>query len=139
LYWKDKKAGGILIETTNHKQKRFAIVGIGININQVQFDESLKNPVSLKQITGKHFNVVELAKELCGGVDKWYNVLLKSDTHTLLKTYNTYLYKKNELVTLKKGNIKFNCIVKDVNSLGELQVDNGLNDSFKFGEIEWIV
>jgi len=34
IYWKDKKAGGVLIETTNHNNKRYAIIGIGININQ---------------------------------------------------------------------------------------------------------
>ncbi|MFY7964818.1 MAG: biotin--[acetyl-CoA-carboxylase] ligase [Chitinophagaceae bacterium] len=139
IYWRDKKAGGILIETTQHQQKRFAIVGIGININQVQFDESLINPVSLKQITGKHFNVVELAKELCDCIGNWYDVLLKNNHQELLSFYNSHLYKKNKEVKLKKGNIKFNCIIKSVNSNGELQVENGLSDSFKFGEVEWII
>lgn len=138
IYWKDKKAGGILIETTNHNNKRYAIVGMGININQTAFDENLMNPVSLKQITGKNFKVVELAKELCNCIDVWYNVLLSENNHQLLTNYNSHLYKKNKEVTLKKGNIKFNCIIKCVNPSGELQVENGLCDSFRFGEIEWI-
>jgi len=138
IYWKDKKAGGILIETTNHNNKRYAIVGMGININQTAFDENLMNPVSLKQITGKNFKVVELAKELCNCIDVWYNVLLSENNHQLLTNYNSHLYKKNKEVTLKKGNIKFNCIIKCVNPFGELQVENGLCDSFRFGEIEWI-
>ena len=138
IYWKDKKAGGILIETTNHNNKRYAIVGMGININQTAFDENLMNPVSLKQITGKNFKVVELAKELCNCIDVWYNVLLSENNHQLLTNYNSHLYKKNKEVTLKKGNIKFNCIIKCVNPFGELQVENGLCDSFRFGEIEWV-
>ena len=139
IYWKDKKAGGILIETTNHNNKRYAIVGMGININQTAFDENLMNPVSLKQITGKNFKVVELAKELCNCIDVWYNVLLSENNHQLLTNYNSHLYKKNKEVTLKKGNIKFNCIIKCVNPSGELQVENGLCDSFRFGEIEWTI
>ena len=139
LYWNDKKAGGILIETTQHNNQRFAIIGIGININQTIFDQSLPNPVSLKQITGKHFNVVELAKELCNSIDKWYTFLRENNVDFLLKVYNKHLYKKDKAVTLKKENIKFNCIIKSVNAFGELQVENGLNDSFKFGEVSWVI
>ena len=138
LYWNDKKAGGILIETITHQQKRYAIIGIGININQTIFDENLPNPVSLKQITGKNFDVVELAKELCTFVNKWYEVLLNDDKELLLKTYNSHLYKKDETVTLKKGNVKFNCTVKSVNEFGELLVDSGFEQAFKFGEVEWV-
>lgn len=137
LYWNDKKAGGILIETVNYQQKRFAIIGIGVNINQTAFDTNLPNPVSLKQITGKDFDVVELAKELCICIDKWYAVLMLNNEALLLKTYNNYLYKKNETVTLKKGNIKFNCTIKGVSEFGDLVVDTGFEQHFKFGEVVW--
>jgi BirA family biotin operon repressor/biotin-[acetyl-CoA-carboxylase] ligase len=139
IYWKDKKAGGILIETINHNNKRFAIVGMGININQTVFNENIINAVSLKQITGNNFNVIELAKELCNCIDTWYNILLSQNNHQLSINYNSHLYKKNKAVTLKKGAIKFNCIIKSVNAYGELQVENGLCDSFRFGEIEWMI
>jgi BirA family transcriptional regulator, biotin operon repressor / biotin---[acetyl-CoA-carboxylase] ligase len=67
IYWRDRKAGGILIENSFSGDRWvFAIVGIGININQVQFPETAKNPVSLKQITGKSFDAVGLARELGG-------------------------------------------------------------------------
>src|SRR5688572_2022740 len=65
LYWRDRKAGGILIENNfRGSEWVFAIAGIGININQTSFDPALPNPVSLKQITGKNFNVIQLAREL---------------------------------------------------------------------------
>ena len=58
LYWRDRKAGGILIENIIRGiHWEYAIIGIGININQTFFDPSLPNPVSLKQITGKNFNI----------------------------------------------------------------------------------
>jgi len=139
LYWNDKKAGGILIETLQHNSKRFAIVGIGININQTKFDESLPNPVSLKQITGRNFDTIELAKELCTCVDKWYCILKNGSMELLIKNYNNHLYKKDEKVSLKKENIKFEGIIKKVNAFGELEVQTAVIEHFKFGEIQWIL
>ena len=65
LYWRDRKAGGILIENAFRGDRwLFAIAGIGVNINQVQFPESLQTPVSLRQITGLAFDAVNLSREL---------------------------------------------------------------------------
>ncbi len=65
LYWRDRKAGGILIENSfRGDQWLFAVAGTGININQVQFPDDLRNPVSLRQITGRSFSAVDLAREL---------------------------------------------------------------------------
>ena len=62
LYWRDRKAGGILIEnlwTAGHWQ--FAIVGMGINLNQRSFDPAVKNPLSLLQITGRTYDRLQEA------------------------------------------------------------------------------
>jgi BirA family transcriptional regulator, biotin operon repressor / biotin---[acetyl-CoA-carboxylase] ligase len=81
LYWQDRKAGGILIESGVGSREsgvntwQWAIVGIGININQTSFPADLPNPVSLKQITGKNFTPLELAKELCTAFDKRFSEL----------------------------------------------------------------
>ena len=67
LFWRDRKAGGILIENVlQGKIWKWAVVGIGLNINQTKFDKSILNPVSLKQITGKTFDIIELGKSLHG-------------------------------------------------------------------------
>jgi BirA family biotin operon repressor/biotin-[acetyl-CoA-carboxylase] ligase len=80
LYWKDRKAGGILIENfIKGKVWNFAIIGIGININQTLFPAQVANAVSLKQITGKTYNVVDLAKELCSFIEiRWQQLKVKS-------------------------------------------------------------
>lgn len=139
IYWKDKKAGGILIETAYCNKERFAIVGIGLNINQTVFDTSLKNPVSLKQITGKTYNVIDLALELCNCINNWYQVLENGDKELLLKSYNEHLFKLNQTVTLKKENVKFNAVIKGVNEYGELMINNGFEQNFNFGEVELVL
>ncbi len=139
IYWNDRKAAGILIENNfrgNHWQ--WSVAGIGININQTAFHPSLPNPVSLKQITGKTYNVVALAKELCECLQQRYEQL-QTNKESILNDYNTVLYKRNQKVKLKKGNIVFTGIVRQVNALGLLEVEDGLQPQFAFGEIEWVL
>jgi len=140
LYWRDRKAGGILIENVlRDKSWKWAIVGIGININQARFSKELKNPVSLKQITGKDFNVETLAKELQKAILKRIDNLDATNYKKILTDYNHHLYKLNEKIKLKKSNIAFSTTVKNVSSHGELITQDSIERHFAFGEVEWII
>lgn len=173
IYWRDRKAGGILIEnsivsressdvnreatgmnadagaasrteevlTTDDSRLtaswQWAIIGMGININQTFFPADIRNAVSLKQITGKDHDVIELAKELCGHVQNRFEQLLTGKN--LLQQYNDHLFKKEQTVTFKKGTRVFEGVVKGVNNWGELIVMTALEEHFGFGEIEWLL
>lgn len=137
LFWRDRKAGGILIENKFQGNVwKWAVVGIGININQTVFDADLVNPVSLKQITGKTFNVIELAKEL-------HVLLLKNLTQDtdpkLMQQYNRQLYKINEQVTLRKDAVEFDTVIKEVSDTGRLVTVDAIEREFDFGEVEWVL
>jgi BirA family biotin operon repressor/biotin-[acetyl-CoA-carboxylase] ligase len=139
LFWRDRKAAGILIE--NHLQGnkwQYSILGIGININQTQFSPLIQQAVSLKQITGKTHDPVQLSKELCTNLEKRYNELKAGQMHQQLETYNLHLYKRNETVRFKKDTIVFKAKVNAVNNRGEILLSDGLQDSFQFGEISWM-
>ena len=61
IYAGDKKLVGILIEhSLAQTSLRRTIVGVGINVNQTEFDASLPNPVSMAQLLGK-----ELMRKRC--------------------------------------------------------------------------
>ena len=138
LFWRDRKAGGILIENKfQGKVWKWAVVGLGININQTGFNNNLANAVSLKQITGKTFDTVAMAKEL-------HELVLKKlaegrTTDEILKQYNQHLYKINELVTLRKTGIKFNTVIKEVLATGRLITVDAIEREFDFGEVEWVL
>ncbi len=104
IYWKDRKAGGILIENFLRGDTwNFSVIGIGININQTLFSPHIPNPVSLKQITGKTFNVIDLAKELCTYLEaRWQQLKVKSGD-TLIAEYFSIMYKAGETITLNKN------------------------------------
>ena len=57
IWVEDRKICGILIENTIAEgQVRESIVGIGLNLNETGWPAELPNPVSLYELTGKHFD-----------------------------------------------------------------------------------
>ncbi len=146
LYWQDRKAGGVLIESVVHSREPGAgnrewtsIVGIGININQTTFHPEIRNPVSLKQITGKDFSAVELAKELCLVLNKRFNELIEVGFENIYSIYLAYLYKRKETVKLKKGNKVFEAVIEGVSPTGKLITQHAIREEFDFGEVEWVI
>jgi len=150
IYWRDRKAGGILIENVIGGMKsdvrhqtsevwKWAVAGIGVNINQTMFPADLQNPVSLKQITGKNFRPVELAKELCVIIDKKYKLLINGKFESLFNHYQNHLYKKDDKVKLKKGNRVFETTIKGVSETGQLITQHSIEERFEFGEVEWVI
>jgi len=162
LYWRDRKAGGILIESVIgssppvsdlvgrqlsvadtkkpiENKWQWAVIGIGININQTNFPDDLPNPVSLKQITGKTFEPIRLAKELCDLINKELNLLLAGKKNDIIQRYNQSLYKLHEQVKMKQENRVFDVIIKGVSSSGKLMTTHAIDEEFEFGSVEWII
>ena len=140
LYWRDRKAGGILIETVfTGMDWKWAVAGIGININQTRFDKLLPNPVSLQQITGNKYDVIEMTKELYHFVMKRMEKIGIDTIDKTVKEYNRHLYKLNETVSLKKGNAVFKTTVKEVSIHGQLCTIDTTKRHFGFGEVEWVL
>jgi BirA family biotin operon repressor/biotin-[acetyl-CoA-carboxylase] ligase len=140
LYWRDRKAGGILIENILQGSSwQFSIVGIGININQAVFPPHLPNPVSLKQITGRDHDIFNLARKLCSHVQRRLELLNEGPAVKLLEEYNALLYRQQETVKLKKENIVFETLIRGVNMQGKLLTKAAMEQEFTWGEVEWVV
>lgn len=135
LYWNDRKAAGILIETVvQGKNWLWAVVGIGMNLNQEYFPVEIPNAVSLKQITGKNFNAVQIARELVPLIQHRI-AQLKKDSGVILSEFNQHLYKRNEIVSLKKGEELLVARLLGVIETGALETDAG---SFHPGEVVFV-
>jgi len=139
IYWNDRKAGGILIESifSGHTWL-YAVIGIGININQTRFSPNAPNAVSLKQITGNTFDIVTLARELAERLDSRIQWMYDTDPEKIMEAYIDCLYKKGETVRLKQGNIIFETVIQRVEASGELISRDAMERRFSFGEIEWV-
>ncbi|MCA0398185.1 MAG: biotin--[acetyl-CoA-carboxylase] ligase [Bacteroidetes bacterium] len=139
VYWRDRKAGGILIENGWAGDRwQFAIAGMGINLNQRQFDPAVKNPVSLLQITGQTYDLLGEAAVLCGYLETRWQQLLAGGQAQLHADFERVLYKKGEKVRLKKGNRVFETRVEGVSQQGELITRDALEHRFAVGSVEWL-
>lgn len=139
LYWRDRKAGGILIENSwKGAHWQFAIVGMGINVNQAVFGEGMKNPVSLKQITGKTTDLMQAVQQLCTCLELRWQQLLRGETAMLLDSYNQVLYARNSIVQLQAKDQVYATRVIGVTGNGELLTSDSAERKFQVGEVSWL-
>lgn len=78
IYINNKKIAGILTEiSTELDAIKFAILGIGINVNIDDFPKELADTAtSLKIEGGKEYSRIGLAKEILMSLEKYYNLLI---------------------------------------------------------------
>ena len=140
IFWNDRKAGGILIENIiKGNDWQWAVIGVGINVNQTNFNlHAAFPPVSIKQITGKEYDIVELGKELYAAILKRYEELQKNGIEKMMIEYNQYLFGLGKKVKLKKGNMVFETTIKGVSPQGQLITVDTLERHFDFDEVVWL-
>ena len=135
IFINDSKAGGILIENViKGKIWQWAVIGIGLNINQEKF--GLENSAtSVKIITGKNFEVKPLAEKLYECVLKRVEQLKQHHFTKMLQEYNDSLYARGKMVALQKQNIQFQTKITGVSASGELITQDAFERRFVFDEI----
>jgi BirA family biotin operon repressor/biotin-[acetyl-CoA-carboxylase] ligase len=116
------KIGGILIENSFKSDGEvFSIVGIGLNVNQMKF-ENVPNASSLKLKTGVDYDLDELLHELCQSI-KQFVLKITTQTDFIWNLYHQKLFKIGIPMAFenKKGE-KFMGIIQDVSPDGLLNV-----------------
>ena len=141
LYAGGKKIGGILIETAvmgpwiDH-----AILGVGINVNQVDFPSDVPNPVSLTLMTGMKHDLVELENLLIESFNNRYRMIESGNLNSIREDYLKKLYRFGELAAYQANDKKFKATITGVNPYGHLILEDerGLNRSFAFQEVKYL-
>ena len=138
IYVGDKKIAGILIENTIIGQKLdTCIIGIGLNVNQIQFNSHLPNPISLKQLTTSEHDIEVIKLQI---VDEIFSRLKKLEDSGY--EYDKYLYRKGELGKfVTKGKEEFLGVIIGVNEYGRLliRIENNQIRSFDNNELQFIL
>ena len=166
IYVGDRKLVGILIEhSLASNSLRRTIVGVGINVNQTEFDASLPNPVSMAQLLGKEVDAEGVLKCFLTHLQHNYELLrgakneeLKNgnssncqlsivncqlnDENHLHERYNSLLYRKNEYHTyaLPSGE-KFSAKILGTAPSGALRLEDeeGETKDYLFKEVEFVI
>lgn len=138
IYWQDKKLAGILVENAIvGSEVKFSIAGIGLNVNQTEFKSDAPNPVSLKQITGKEYNIDRLMNLLLKEVQK----VLNEPEETIWSEYKAHLYRREGFWPFEDKNGRFEAAIQDVLPTGEivLKDKNGQIRQYEFKQIKYIL
>ena len=89
IYYGHKKLGGVLIENMLSGQTyKTGIIGIGINVNQVDFSGDVKGrAISLTQILQKNVNLIALLAVICSHIESQYLKLRANQYSSLQADY----------------------------------------------------
>ena len=152
IYYGDNKLVGILIENILQGANiAYSIAGVGVNVNQTEWRSNAPNPISMKQITGKEWDVNALLEEWITAVHKWENC----PTEEIKRTYMQHLYRQTgwhkyieREVDIVPTNIAhatevegFLAEVVDINEQGllVLRTSNGETNSYHFKQIRFVL
>ncbi len=135
----NKKIGGILIENLHKSDKRiFSIIGLGLNVNQIQFD-GFPQASSLQLICAKEFDKQELLAKIVSVLE---HKLLDWDAlrESGMELYQNSLFKKGVTAQFKTKHKTFSGIISGVDEEGRLLITDEYNQNmcFDLKEIQFI-
>ena len=148
IYVGDRKICGILIE--NSLQDRWlssSIIGIGLNINQKEFDDSLPNPTSMILETGatKDFDIKRCILRFNEIFNRYHERYLNisGGFQALRKLYLAQMWRKDLLSKFidNSSGATFKGTITGLSDIGHLMIENekGELKEFAFKEITYII
>ena len=142
IYIQNRKVAGILIE--NSVKGRFlssSIIGIGLNLNQLEFVSDAPNPVSLKQITAKNYDVEKVAVQIWEHFNIWYGKLQTGHFKEIDTAYFKTLFRGNEWSLFSKQGKFFEAKIIGIGEFGQLILEarNGTISKYMFKEVEFVL
>ena len=134
VYLDRRKVAGILIQNTLHKSiVQSVVVGIGLNINQVDFPETLSKAGSLALSCKREFDLDAVMNELFVQVEKRYLQLKNKQSAALATEYlDALLGYRQKLKYREPGGPEFYGRILDVKDDGQLilQTEAGVRQYF---------
>lgn len=117
----DKKVSGILIETHKLENKLHIITGIGLNVNQISF-ENYPNAGSMATQIGGEFDLNEILSDLLTEMEESYEMIQNKSWERISEVYHSKLYRIGEWSLFENSVERFKGKIKGVNHLGQLEV-----------------
>ncbi len=138
IYWRDKKLAGILVENAIiGNEVKYSIAGIGLNLNQTEFVSDAPNPVSLKQITGKEYDIDQWMKDLLDAIQ----AVLNEPEEAIWTDYKAHLYRREGWYPFEDKNGTFEARISDVLPTGEIILCDrqGNQRIYEFKQIRYVI
>ena len=141
IYVGNRKICGMLVNNKiSGNSYSFAVAGIGLNVNQTDFDPSLPNPTSLKTVAGKDFETFDILQDLLHEIGVWYTKLKLGETETINENYLKKLLNLGQQKSYRYHNETINATITGIDKFGHLQLQTTDNKSITcdIKEIQYI-
>ena len=139
IYVGNRKIAGVLIETQlSGNFVSAAVIGIGLNVNQIDFPEFLPNPTSMALCACKEFDKHEVLERYLQNFEEEF---LKIEQEKIHKKYMTLLYRYKTPARFADANGEFEGTITDVEPSGKLVIrhENGNVHSYYFKEVGFVI
>ena len=132
------KIAGILIQNLISKNRiTHTVIGIGLNINQIEFTKFYPSATSIQKELGATINISDVKDTVLNALQlRLENYRLNSD---LKEEYLSNLFQKDKVATFESNNQKFMGIIRRVTKSGLLQIEteNSLKE-FNLQEVKML-
>ena len=138
IYANQKKLAGILIENVlSATRVQHCIIGIGMNVNEKEFSAEAPNAISLFQITGKTFDVMDIAKL----IRQFAMEMLHTPFELWKKEYDQYVFGSGTLHAFERNGEIINAVMSGISEEGKLKLVNnqGKTETYYTHEIKWLI
>ena len=141
IYFENRKLAGILINSTiKANLMDVSIIGIGLNVNQTQFQDWPTHPISLKQITGKKYDLqlllMQIAEHILIKVEQ-----LKTSPGAIEQEYLKRLYRYRTWAEYEVDGKVLRLFMTGIDAFGRLLLADEDNNSYCFDikEIRFLI
>lgn len=144
IYVGKKKICGMLVENSlDGADIDWSVIGIGINLNQTEFPGEILNPVSLKRLTGRTYELEPFLEKVCGVMEKRLPELASTESRNgLREAYEQDLFQKDISANyrdLATGE-EFIGTIRGITPEGLLRIEaEGRERTFGFKEVGYIL
>lgn len=141
IYYENRKLGGILINSTiKTNMMDVSIIGIGLNVNQMQFQDWPTHPISMRMITGKDYDLQPLMEQI---VERLLIMVkqLQSAPEAIEREYLNRLFRYRTWADYEVDGKVMRLFMTRIDSFGRLMLVDEANNSYCFDikEIKFLI
>ena len=141
VYWNDFKMAGILIENTLQGSTILdTVAGVGLDVNQEVFMSDAPNPISMKNITGRDFDIEALLTDI---VNRFigYMELSAQERLKVDQLYRARLYRREGYHKFRDAQGDFEASIEGIRPDGCLMLltRSGEHRVYEFKQVQFIL
>jgi BirA family biotin operon repressor/biotin-[acetyl-CoA-carboxylase] ligase len=142
IFWNDRKIAGILIENDITATDLYhSIIGIGMNINQMDFTDTVPQAVSLREVTGEEQDRFLFLEHFLERF-RYYRPSIKTlTTRSIRAIYRDALYRRGVKACYQDVDGVFTATLEEVCADGRLMLkpDYGKTRYYSFKEVQFLL